>query len=152
MVDVSKQFPVVPVVPIRNPGHVSHVSTCQPAWRAMQFYAASATMAVCCIMGWGKELPPCSNCHFFENAAILWCTGLPRSCAEDIWQLGKFWHEQDIHVAVFTCWKKGMFSYGVSRRSLLDLMGLVALSVILVFCWIHRTSYGNIIASQGRAG
>ena len=46
-----------------------------------------------------------------------------------------------------------MFSYGVRRRrSLLDLMGLVALSVILVFCWIHRTSYGNIIASQGRAG
>lgn len=123
----------------------------QKPWRLrLRKFRRAIRMVACWMQGWRRRSRRCNIFLCSGNAAILWCTGLPRSCEGVSWKLGKFFFKRVKHVIASIYSKQGMFKFGVMTEILLHLMARVVSSVILGSCWIHRTKFGNITALQGK--
>ncbi len=121
----------------------------QKPWKLRKFRRA-IRMVACWMQGWRRRSLRCNIFLCSGNAAILWCTGLPRSCEGVSWKLGKFLSKRVKHVIASIYLRKGMSKFGVMTEILWHLMARVVSSVILGSCWIHRTNFGNITALQGK--
>lgn len=123
----------------------------QKPWRLrLRKFRRAIRMVACWMQGWRRRSRRCNIFLCSGNAAILWCTGLHRSCEGVSWKLGKFFFKRVKHVIASIYSKQGMFKFGVMTEILLHLMARVVSSVILGSCWIHRTKFGNITALQGK--